>query len=96
MAKRFKEEYDYSDTEDENDMSDVFKNIPDYYKSVDEYQIFSQTLSKLVEGNLLIKDWISKLPQAEKNKYVELLHTRRIKIKDMDLNVPRRIVKIKK
>ena len=77
-------------------MTDIFKNIPDSFKSADEYSIFSQTLTKLIETSPIIKEWINKLPQGEKDIYVDLLHTRRVKVKDINANVPRRIVKIKK
>ena len=96
MARRIKEELDYSDTEDENDMSEVYKKIPDAFQSADEYQIFAQTLSKLIQSCSTLSEWLSHLPEAQKQIYVDLLHTRRVKIKDMDINVPRRIVKIKK
>jgi hypothetical protein len=96
MARRIKEELDYSETEDDNDMTDVFKNIPDAFESADEYQIFSQTLNKLINQSSSLNEWIAKLPQSQKEIYVDLLHTRRIKVKDLDINVPRRIVKIKK
>jgi hypothetical protein len=77
-------------------MTEVFKKIPDAFESADEYQIFSQTLTKLIRISSSLTEWISKLPDVQKEIYVDLLHTRRVKIKDMDINVPRRIVKIKK
>jgi hypothetical protein len=77
-------------------MTDVFKNIPDAFPNADEYNIFAQTLGKLIRESTTLNQWIEQLPEEQKNIYVDLLHTRRVKVKDLDINVPRRIVKVKK
>jgi hypothetical protein len=87
MTRKIREEMDYSDTDDENDMTEVFKNIPDAFPNADEYSIFSQTLTKVIQETPTLSHWIDQLPEEQKNIYVELLHTRRIKIKDMDIRI---------
>ena len=95
--KSAKDEIDYSDTEDENDLSDIFNKIPSTILNIDEYEIFSNTLSNLHNHNpTIISSLKQNLNPNEKELWSEILHTRRIKVKDLDINVPRRIVKIKK
>ncbi len=66
----------------------------------DEYDIFSKVICKLrSEHQINFLDWEKSLDQNQKNFWNELIHTRRINLNIKDkttLNVPRRIVKIKR
>lgn len=78
------------------DISDRTINIA---KTFDEYEVFKSALDCLVHNKPeLVLNWTSSMNDISRKELDNLLHTRRITIKDSQIQntVPRRIIKIKR
>jgi hypothetical protein len=75
-------------------------NKPQYpIKSFDEYEVFNRTLESIHKlDDKVLSEWENILDLKEKQLWKDLITTRRIKVQynDININVPRRIVKLKR
>ena len=68
-------------------------------KQVDEFDYFCKALNSIAKTDEnTYNSWVSIFNDNEKLLWQELIHTRRIQVsyKDMNINVPRRTVKLKR